>query len=103
MIKIYYREDNTPVIIGDARLKEKLPEGYNASKIDISDIQVNAHNLAIIADKASYAGRYYVERYFALKAAFEYQQALIAKENAKPKASHGPSITSQSIKPVNAN
>ncbi|GEM_PF-2084040 len=102
MLKTYYREDGTPFIKGDTHLKEKLPEGYDASKIDISDIRVDAHNLAILFDKANYAGVYYVERYFALKDAFERQQALIAEENAKPKVSHSPAITSQSIKPVNA-
>ncbi|UDK97467.1 hypothetical protein EYB33_14635 [Lysinibacillus sphaericus] len=102
MLKTYYREDGTPFIKGDSHLKEKLPEGYDASKIDISDIRVAAHNLAILFDKANYAGVYYVERYFALKDTFERQQSLIVKENAKPKVSHTPAITTDSLK-TNAN
>jgi len=102
MINVYYKEDGTSVIKGDERLKEKLPEGFDVAQIDISDEKIDAHNLAILADKASYAGVYYVERYFAVKAAFEQRLKLIAEENAKPKESHAPAITSQSIKPVNA-
>lgn len=102
MINIYYREDGTAVIKGDERLKAKLPEGYDASKIDISDVRIDAQNLAILADKASYAGVYYVERYFAMKAAFERQMELIAEESAKPKVSHAPAITARAIIPVNA-
>ena len=76
MINIYYREDGTAVIKGDDRLKAKLPDGYDALQVDISDETIDAHNLSFLADKASYAGVYYVERYFAVKAAFERQLAL---------------------------
>lgn len=102
MIKIYYREDETAVIKGDDRLKEKLPEGFNVSQVDISDEKIDAHNLAFLADKASYAGVYYVERYFAVKAAFERQQALVTEQAKQPRVSHAPAITSQAIKPVDA-
>lgn len=102
MIKIYYREDGTAVIKGDDRLKEKLPEGFNVSQVDISDEKIDAHNLAILADKASYAGVDYVKRYFAIKAAFERQLELIAEQAEQSKVSHSPTITSKSLKTVDA-
>ncbi|WP_427108659.1 hypothetical protein [Lysinibacillus xylanilyticus] len=102
MIKVYYREDGTAVIKGDDRLKEKLPEGFNVSQVDISDEKIDAQNLAVAADKASYAGIDYVKRYFAIKAAFERQLELIAEQSKQPRVSHAPAITSQTIKPVNA-
>lgn len=102
MIEIYYQEDGTAVIKGDDRIKEKLPDGFEVSQVDISDEAIDAHNLAILADKASYAGVYYVERYFAIKAAFERRLELIAEQARQPKISHPPAITSQSIKPVDA-
>lgn len=98
MIRIYYREDGTAVIKGDERLKEKLPEGFNALKVDISNERIDAHNLALLADKASYAGVYWVKRYFAVKAAFEQRLKLNAAENAKPKEGHAPAITTASVK-----
>ena len=76
MLKIYVKEDGSFIIKGDAHLTKKLPPGYDASKIDISDLRVNVQNLEVLYDKASYAGQYYVERYFALKAAIEKQQKL---------------------------
>ncbi|MEE3806089.1 hypothetical protein V2H29_03900 [Lysinibacillus fusiformis] len=102
MIKIYYREDGTAVIKGDDRLKEKLPEGFDVTLVDISDVRIDAQNLAIAADKASYAGVDYVKRYFAIKSAFERRLELIAEQARQPKISHPPTITSQSIKPVDA-
>lgn len=102
MIKIYYREDGTAVIKGDNRLKEKLPEGFNVSQVDISDVRIDAQNLLIAADKASYAGVEYVKQYFAMKAAFERRLELIAEQAKQPRVSHAPSITSRSIKPVDA-
>lgn len=101
MIKIYYRGDNTAVIKGDERLKAKLPDGFDVSQVDISDERIDAHNLTLLADKASYAGVYWVERYFAVKTAFEQRLKLNAAENAKPKERHAPAINSESIKPVN--
>ena len=102
MIEIYYQEDETAVIKEDNLLKEKLPDDLDISKVDISDEKIDAHNLAFLADKAACAGAYYVERYIAVKAAFERRLELIAEERAKPKDSHAPAITSRSIKPVNA-
>jgi len=103
MIKIYYREDGTAVIKGDERLKEKLPEGFDVSQVDISDVRIDAQNLAVAADKASYAGVEYVRRYFAMKVAFERQLELIAEQKAnKQYVYNEPAITSRSIKPVNA-
>lgn len=87
----------------DADLYSQLPEDFDVSQVDISDVRIDAHNLATVADRAQYRGVEAIKRYFAIKAAFERQQVLIAEENAKPKESHAPAITSQSIKPVNAN
>lgn len=102
MIKIYYREDGTAVIKGDERLKEKLPEGFDASQVDLFGIKIDAQKLAIAADKASYAGVAYVECYFAMKAAFERQLELIAEQAEQSKVSHSPTITSKSLKTVDA-
>jgi len=88
---------------GDEQLFENLPEGFDVSQVDISDVRIDAHNLAVAADHAQYRGIEAIKRYFAIKAAFERQQVLIAEENAKPKESHAPAITSQSIKPVDGN
>lgn len=101
-ISMLTKGDGTLVIKGDEQLFEKLPEGFEVSQVDISDEKIDAHNLAILADKASYAGVYYVERYFAVKAAFERRLELIAEQARQPKVSHPPAITSRSIKPVDA-
>ncbi|MFG3434132.1 hypothetical protein [Lysinibacillus fusiformis] len=102
MIEIYYQEDGTAVIKEDNLLKEKLPDDLDISKIDISNEAIDAHNLAFLADKASCAGVYYVERYIAVKAAFERQQALVTEQAKQPRVSHAPAITSRTIKPVDA-
>lgn len=94
--------DGTLVIKGDEQLFEKLPEGFDVSQVDISDEKIDAHSLAIAANHAQYRGVEYVKRYFAMKVAFERQRTLVAEQAKQPKVSHSPAITSQSIKPVNA-
>lgn len=94
--------DGTLVIKGDEQLFEKLPEGFDVSQVDISDVRIDAHNLAIEADHAQCQGVEAIKRYFAVKAAFEKQQALVTEQANQPKISHPPAITSKSIKPVDA-
>ncbi|MBG9456736.1 hypothetical protein ABE61_22665 [Lysinibacillus sphaericus] len=94
--------DGTFAIKGDEQLFEKLPEGFDVLQVDISDEKIDAHNLAIAANHAEYRGVEAIKRYFAIKAAFERQQALVTEQANQPKISHPPAITSQSIKPVDA-
>ena len=97
------KSDGTLVINGDEQLFEKLPEGFDVSQVDISDEKIDAHNLAILANYAQYRGVEAVKRYFAVKAAFERQLAIVAEQEAnKQYVYNEPAITSRSIRPVNA-
>ena len=101
-ISMLTKGDSTLVIQGDEQLFEKLPEGFDVSQVDISDEKIDAHNLGILANYAQYRGVEAVKRYFAVKAAFERQRALIAEQTKQPKVSYAPAITSRTIKQVDA-
>lgn len=95
-----YSSNGKVLIQGDEQVLAKLPEGFDASTIDLTDVRVDAHNLAIAYDYASYKDVEHVKFYAALKQAFIEQQALAKVERDKPRESHAPAITSQSTKQV---
>lgn len=90
--------ENGTLIKGDAEILKRLPEGFDASTIDLTGVRIDAHNLAIAGGYASYKGVEHVKFYAALKQAFIEQQALAKVERDKPRESHAPAITTASIK-----
>jgi len=91
------------LISGDAHLKEKLPEGFDVSEVDLSGERINAENLAIAYGYAQYKGIDTIKFYFALKQAFLKQQELAkVHDYERPTVANTPAITTQSIKPINA-
>ena len=90
------------LISGDAKLEEKLPEGFDASEIDLTGERINADNLAIAFEYAQFKGSEAIKFYFALKQEFLKQQEIArAEEYERPTVANTPAITSQSIKPIN--
>lgn len=81
-IQILNHENGT-LIQGDAEILKRLPEGFDVSEVDLTDVRVDAHNLAIAAGYASYKSVDHVKFYAALKQAYIEQQAL-AKASREP-------------------
>lgn len=101
MLRIINHQNGT-IINGDEALLKRLPEGFDVATVDLTGVSINAHNLAIAYDYASYKGIEHIKFYAGLKEAFIEQQELAQIERDKPKESHEPAMTSQSIKPVDA-
>ncbi len=77
--------ENGTLITGDAEILKRLPEGFDVATVDLTDVRVDAHNLAIAAEYGSYKSVDHVKFYAALKQAYIEQQALA-------KASHEPVV-----------
>ncbi|MFP3919351.1 hypothetical protein U5N28_16240 [Lysinibacillus telephonicus] len=90
-------------ISGDDHLKEKLPEGFDVSEIDLTSERINAESLATAYGYAQYKGIETIKFYFALKDAFLKQQELAKlSDYERSTVENMPAITTQSIKPINA-
>lgn len=96
-IQIINNENGT-LITGDAEYLKRLPEGFDVSEVDLTGVRIDAHNLAIAYDYASYKGVEHVKFYAALKQAYIEQQALAKVERDKSRESNTPAITPASIK-----
>lgn len=55
---------------GDEYLAIKLPEGFNVSEIDVSDVRINADAVARAYNDAEAKGIEAIKRYFAIKEKF---------------------------------
>ena len=82
MLQIINHENGT-IIKGDEALLTRLPEGFDATSVDLTDFRIDAHNLAIAYDYATYKGLEAIKFYAGLKEAFIEQQAL-AKVKREP-------------------
>ena len=105
---------NGVLISGDAEIIEKSQKGNGnipPELLSVMDVNVDAHNLSILYDKAAFTGPLYdnegellgyphAKRYVQLKAKFIEQQQLSRESFNASKPSNEPAITSQSIKPV---
>ena len=69
-------QENGTLITGDAEILKRLPEGFDVATVDLTGVRVDAHNLTIAGDYASYKSVDHVKFYAALKQAFIEQQAL---------------------------
>lgn len=74
-IQIMNHENGT-LITGDAEILKRLPDGFDVASVDLTGVRVDAHNLSIASDYASYKSVEHVKFYAALKQAFIEQQAL---------------------------
>lgn len=81
-IQIINNENGT-LIQGDAEILKRLPEGFDVATVDLTDVRIDAHNLAIAAEYGSYKSVDRVKFYVALKQAYIEQQAL-AKASREP-------------------
>lgn len=81
-IQIINNENGT-LIQGDAEILKRLPEGFDVATVDLTDVRIDAHNLAIAAEYGSYKSVDHVKFYAAIKQAFLRQQEL-AKASREP-------------------
>lgn len=82
MLQIINHENGT-IIMGDAELIAKLPEGFDATTVDLTDFRINADNLTIAYEYATYKGLEAIKFYSGVKAAYLKQQEL-AKAKPEP-------------------
>lgn len=75
MLQIINHENGT-IISGDEALLQRLPEGFDPTTVDLTDFRIDAHNLAIAYEYATYKGLEAIKFYSGLKAAYIKQQEL---------------------------
>lgn len=75
MLQIINHENGT-IISGDEALLKRLPEGFDPTTVDLTDFRIDAHNLAIAYEYATYKGLEAIKFYSGLKAAYIKQQEL---------------------------
>lgn len=81
MIEIYVNNDQV-TIAGDGLLLARLPYNFKVEEVDLGDVSIDAQNLTIAADAASYRGIEAVKYYAAIRAKF-LEQAQQALESTK--------------------